>query len=90
MITNGKVFCDECSLDIKRNDRHVRLPWPQTARQLQPYAHFHNREGHFNDCWKKVKDRAEARAKAKPPSTADMNAYEKFLANREAKTRTIQ
>lgn len=79
METNGEIYCDECNLAIMRQ-QHVRLPRPQTARQTQKFAHFHNR--HEGDCWFRVKQKAAVRAAAKRPTVADRAAFDTFLATK--------
>ena len=91
METNGTLYCDECNLAIMQQ-KHVRLPRPQIAGKVdqQEFAHFHKREGYSKDCWHKVKERAEARAKAKPPTAADMSEYEKWCAQKDARRAMVQ
>jgi hypothetical protein len=83
MEKNGTVYCDRCSLEIKRYDKRIALPRQTTDRQTQTHAHFHDRSS--ADCWRKTVAEAEARKKAKP-TPADMSEYTKWLAQREAKS----
>lgn len=58
---NGKIYCDECYLDIMQN-KHRVVPREATASQPAGTSHFHNRE--IGDCWSKKLAKATAAAPA--------------------------
>lgn len=81
MEKNGTLYCENCQLEIKRYDKFVRLPRQTSARQTQPFAHWHNRSS--KDCWSKTVEASVTRKKTKP-TESDMTAFEKFCAQQDA------